>query len=172
VLWIPANSLAALALNRVSREAQAPGTRAFVLRLTRLATVAMLGAAVAAALVPVDGIMALLGRDFADVRSQLVRLLPGVVALGVSLVASAYHAGHGLYMRNLIAALAGFTVTFAGYTLLVPAAGATGALVTMNLSYLVTSTWLLVRFLRRERATVGELIPRLGDLRPARESSA
>ena len=122
VLWIPANSLAAMALNRVSREAQAPGTRAFVLRLTRLAIVAMLGAAVAAALVPVDGIMALLGRDFADVRSQLVRLLPGVVALGVSLVASAYHAGHGLYMRNLIAALAGLTVTLAGFTVLVPAA--------------------------------------------------
>jgi O-antigen/teichoic acid export membrane protein len=172
VLWIPANSRAALALNRVSRESQAPGTRAFVLRLTRLALVAMLGAAVVAALVPVDGIMALLGRDFADVRSQLVRLLPGVVVLGVSLIASAYHAGHGLYARNLIAALAGLAVTLAGFAMLVPAAGATGALVTMNLSYLVTSTWLLVGFLRRERATFGELMPRIGDLRPARESGA
>jgi len=172
VLWIPANSLAALALNRVSREANAPGTRAFVLRLTRLALVAMLAAAVVAALVPVDGIMALLGRDFADVRSQLVRLLPGVVVLGVSLIASAYHAGHGLYARNLVAALAGLAVTLVGFTMLVPGAGATGALVTMNLSYLVTSTWLLVGFLRRERATAGELMPRLGDLRPARGSGA
>jgi len=172
VLWIPANSLAAMALNRVSRESDAPGTRAFVLRLTRLALAAMLAAAVAAVLIPVDAIMALLGRDFADVHGQLVRLLPGVVALGVSLVASAYHAGHGLYLRNLFAALAGLAVTLTGFVVMVPGAGATGALLTMNLSYLLTSTWLLSSFLRRERATFGELLPRVSDLRPARGSHA
>jgi hypothetical protein len=41
----------------------------------------------------------------------------------------------------------------------------------MNLSYLVTSTW-LVPLPAARRATFGELIPHMGDLRPARESGA
>lgn len=165
VLWIPANSLAALVLNRVSREGSRPATRGLVMRIGRLAALAMLGAAAAAAWVPVGGITALLGRDFADVRDLLVRLLPGVVALGVSLIASAYHAGHGLYGRNLAAAVAGLLVTLVGFTWLVPRWGAAGALLAMNASYLATSAWLMIAFLRRERVVPAELVPRAADLR-------
>jgi O-antigen/teichoic acid export membrane protein len=164
VLWIPANSLAALALNRVSRAPDADGTRAFVMRLLRLAFVAMIVAATAATIVPIDGITALLGRDFGDVRGLLVRLLPGVVAIGVSLVASAYHAGHGLYGRNLVAALAGLALTAIGYALWIPHQGLDGAVLAMNASYIATSACLLVWLARRERVRPGELVPRAADL--------
>jgi O-antigen/teichoic acid export membrane protein len=164
VLWIPANSLAALALNRVSRAPDDPGTRPFVMRLMRLAVAAMATAAIAAAVVPIDGITALLGRDFGEVRGLLVRLLPGVVAIGVSLVASAYHAGHGLYLRNLLAALAGLLLTAVGFALWIPRAGLDGAVLAMNGSYLATSLWLIVGLARRERVGLGEWMPRAADL--------
>ena len=165
VLWLPANSLAALVMNRVSRAGGAPATRAFVMRVARLALLAMLAAAVVAAWLPVGAITALLGRDFGDVHGLLLRLLPGIVALGVSLIASAYHAGHGLFWRNLAASLAGLAVTLVGFAWLVPNLGATGAVLAMNASYLATSLWLLVSFLRRERVAAGELLPRAADLR-------
>src|SRR5262245_45038027 len=165
VLWLPANSLAVLVLNRVSRHGGAPATRVFVMHAARLAVLAMLAGAAVAAWVPVGVITALLGREFAEVRDLLVRLLPGVVTLGVSLVASSYHAGHGLYGRNLAAALAGLAVTLVGVAWLVPYLGSTGALIAMNASYLATSLWLMVALLRREHVAAGELLPRAADLR-------
>ena len=172
VLWIPANSLAAMTLNRVSRTAGDAGTRDWVLVMLRLTLMIMLAAGVVAMVVPVDGITLLLGRDFAHVRDQLVRLLPGVVATGVGLIASAYHAGHGRYGRNLLAACAGLALTAVGFVWLVPAGGAPGALLAMNLSYLATSAVLLVGLVRQERVRFGELVPRWSDLRRARTSGS
>lgn len=172
VLWIPANSLAALTLNRVSRSGGDAGTRAYVLRLSRLALLAMLAAGLLAAVVPVGGVTALLGRDFAAVRGLLVRLLPGVVALGLSLVASAYNAGHGLYARNLQASVAGLMITLVGFTVLIPRAGADGAVLAMNLSYLVTTVWLLAGLVRREHARAGDFVPRVSDLTLTRSGPA
>ena len=170
VLWIPANSLAAMTLNRVSRGGRDPGTRAWVLAVVRLTLVVMIGGGLVAMVVPVGGITLLLGRDFAQVREQLVRLLPGVVASGVGLIASAYHAGHGRYARNLAAAFAGLTLTAVGFVWLVPAGGAPGALLAMNLSYVATSIVLLVGLVRQERVLWSELVPRLSDLKRARSS--
>ncbi len=170
VLWIPANSIAALTLNRVSRAARESATRAFVLRMARLALLAMCVAAAVAAVVPVGGLTALLGRDFGGVRALLLQLLPGVVALGLSLVASSYNAGHALYWRNLSAALAGLCLTLLGHFVLIPRFGAGGAVLAMNLSYVATTTVLLVGFLVRERATPFDLLPRPSDARALREA--
>ncbi|MBI5169455.1 MAG: hypothetical protein HZA61_08210 [Candidatus Eisenbacteria bacterium] len=169
VLWIPANSIAALTLNRVSRAASEPATRTFVLRMARLALVAMLVAAAVAAVVPVEGLTGLLGRDFGGVRALLLQLLPGVVALGLSLVASSYNAGHALYWRNLQAALAGLALTAAGYFVLIPRMGAGGAVLAMNLAYLAITLWLLAGFVTRERVSLLEFVPRLSDLNALRE---
>jgi O-antigen/teichoic acid export membrane protein len=166
ILWIPANSLAAVTLNRVTRTGAAPETRAFVLRMARLALAATWAAALLIAFVPSGWITALLGKDFAPVRTELVRLLPGVVAIGISVIASAYHAGHGLYRSNLIAALAGLVPTLIGMGVLVPWLGAQGAIVAMNASYFVTSGCLIVGLARRERVHWRELVPRPGDLPP------
>jgi len=164
VLWIPANSLAAMTLNRVSRSSQDPETRPFVLRMSRLALMAMLAVGALAAIVPVGWITALLGKDFAAVRSQLVGLLPGVIAIGMAVIASAYNAGLGLYSRNLLAALAGLLLTGLGFVLLVPRLGSAGAIIAMNASYVVTSAWLMVGLGLRERVRLREFVPNARDV--------
>lgn len=164
ILWIPANSLAAVTLNRVTRSSEAPETRAFVLRMARLALVATAIAALLIALVPRGFITALLGPDFGAVRAQLLGLLPGVIAIGVSVIASAYHAGHGLYRANLFAALAGLLPTLLGMFVLVPWLGSRGATLAMNASYLMTASCLIISLAKRERVRPGELVPRPGDL--------
>ena len=164
ILWIPANSLAAVTLNRVSREGAAQKTRPFVLRMARLALVATAGAASLIALVPRGWITGLLGPDFGAVRGQLLGLLPGVMAIGISVIASAYHAGHGLYRANLIAALAGLVPTLLGMWVLVPGLGPKGATIAMNASYLATAACLIWSLARRERVRPGELVPRPEDL--------
>lgn len=171
-LWLPTGSLAALTLNRVSRVAGSPETRWFVLRLTRVALVAMAVAAAAMLWLPAAAITEMFGRDFTGVRVLLVWLLPGIVALGVSQVAAAYHAGHGRYERNLVAALAGLAVTLAGFVWLVPGLGTSGALVTMNASYIVTGGWVLAVFFRSEHVSPNELRPRIADfaIRPGSET--
>jgi O-antigen/teichoic acid export membrane protein len=121
VMWIPANSIAVIVLNRVSRSASEQGTRDFLMRMARLTFVAMGVSAVVASLVPVQGLTALLGRDFGGVRALLLQLMPGVVALGCALVASSYNAGRAFYMRNLVATLAGLCLTLAGFFWLIHA---------------------------------------------------
>ena len=164
VLWIPANSLAALTLNRVARGGRDGETRPFVLRMSRLAILVTIAVCLVAALVPSGWITALLGRDFAHVKLYMVSLLPGVIAMGWTVIASAYHAGHGLYARNLLATLVGLALTAVGYFLLVPRFGEGGALVAMNASYLATGLTLLLALARRERVRPGELVPRVADL--------
>jgi|KBSSwiStaDraftv2_1062776.scaffolds.fasta_scaffold43970_2 O-antigen/teichoic acid export membrane protein len=164
ILWIPANSLAAVTLNRVTRSGAAPETRPFVLRMARLALVATASAALLIALVPRGWITALLGPDFGAVRQQLLVLLPGVIAIGISVIASAYHAGNGLYRSNLFAALSGLLPTLVGMFVLVPWLGARGATIAMNASYLFTASVLIASLARRERVRPGELVPRPGDL--------
>jgi O-antigen/teichoic acid export membrane protein len=164
VMWIPVNSLAALALNRVTREPAAATTRAFVLRLVRLALLAMGAAALLGTLLPMGFVTALLGRDFAGVRALFLQLLPGVVPMGVATIAGSYHAGHGRYGVNLTAALFGLAVTAPGFFLVIPRLGVPGAVLAMNLSYAVTALALLVPMLRRERVRVTELLPRPVDL--------
>jgi O-antigen/teichoic acid export membrane protein len=164
ILWIPANSLAAVTLNRVTRSGALPETRSFVLRMARLALVATAVAALLIAGVPRGWITALLGPDFGPVRAQLLALLPGVIAIGISVIASAYHAGHGLYRANLFAALAGLLPTLVGMFVLVPGLGSRGATLAMNASYGVTAIVLMISLAKRERIRPGELVPRRGDL--------
>jgi len=164
ILWIPANSLAAVTLNRVTRSGATAETRSFVLRMARLALVATAFAALLIALVPRGWITALLGPDFGAVRAQLMALLPGVIAIGLSVIASAYHAGRGLYKTNLVAALSGLLGTLVGMFALVPLWGSKGATIAMNASYLLTALSLLVSLARRERVRPDELVPRPGDL--------
>lgn len=165
VLWIPTHSLAAVALNRVTRAAAEPATRALVLRLVRLAVVAMVLASALALVLPLGLVTGLLGRDFADVRALLARLLPGVVAMGVASVAASYHAGHGRYGRNLAAALAGLAITSLGFTVLIPRFEVAGAVVAMNAAHLLTAAVVLAPLVVAERVRALELVPRLADLR-------
>ncbi|MFN8587541.1 MAG: hypothetical protein U0704_07025 [Candidatus Eisenbacteria bacterium] len=174
VLWIPVNSLASMALSRVSRDGAARPREAgaFALLLLRVSLAAMLVAALAALVLPVDRVTGLLGRDFAGVRAVLLQLLPGAIVLGVSMVAQAYHAGHGRYVVNIAAASAGLLVTIAGGLFLVPTRGAGGAVLAMNVSYVLTGAWMIAEVLRREGAPASALVPTPADVAALRAARA
>lgn len=161
MLWLPASSLASSTLNRIARGVDADA-RALVLGNMRRAWVATAACALVAALVPTSWVTGLLGDDFAAVRQVLVALVPGVVALGATQIASAANAGRGAYGWNILAALAGLGLTGIGFLVLVPRAGMTGALVAMNASYLATSLVLIVHLARTQHVRAGEWFGRGG----------
>ncbi|MCC2547237.1 lipopolysaccharide biosynthesis protein [Hymenobacter sp. BT175] len=139
------------------------------LRIARLTLVVTAGAVLVLCLLPAPVLAAVFGPEFGAARPIILRLAPGVVAIGVSVICSTYFAGLGHYRVNNLATTVGLLVTIPACWLLVPRFGIGGAAVATTLSYLASTGYLFYQFRRAAGAGVRALLPGTADVRYVRE---
>lgn len=81
----------------------------------------------------------LFGNEFAEVKTVLFSLAPGVLFFSISFILSSFFSGTGKHYINTYASIAGLLVTVSFIYILIPQFGIVGAGITASLSYTVTT---------------------------------
>jgi O-antigen/teichoic acid export membrane protein len=168
VLWLLPHALSEVVFPRVatlSARADGQAERAMVeAKGVRHAVLMISGgtAVIAAALLLL--VVPVFGEAFRPAIELGLILLPGVALLGIGQVLSAIIVGRGRPQYLLYAALIVTPLTVAGYVLLVPALGATGAALVKTLSFTLSFALSVVFHRRATGASLGVFVPTRDEL--------
>jgi len=137
---------------------------AITLRLGRVTWIVTALTGVAVFVVGAPLIPLVFGREFQASIVPLACILPGIVMLSMATTPGSYLAGMGHPGDLTVAASVNVAVNITANVILDPLFGATGAAIASSLSYAASAILIIVFFVRRSGAPVGELlIPRVED---------
>jgi O-antigen/teichoic acid export membrane protein len=134
------------------------------LRVARLAVLATAAAVVVLALLPSALLAGVFGPEFGAARPVIGWLVPGVVAVALNVACSSYFAGLGRYRVNNWATVVGLAVTVPACWLLIPRLGIAGAAMATSLSYVASTTYLLMQFRQATGAGWAQWLPGPADV--------
>lgn len=167
LIWQVPGAIAQVLLPTVARSSEQEAIRmtALVSRFTFLFSMtAAIGLALTA-----RWILLIFPPKFADALVPLWGLLPGVVALSVSMTMAGYLTGTGRPMLNSTASLIAFIVNVPALFLLVPRMGILGASLATSIAYVVQTGVVLYFYGRESGAPVSAiLVPRRADFQELR----
>jgi O-antigen/teichoic acid export membrane protein len=86
------------------------------------------------------------GNEFGDIKKFVIYLFPGIVAIAVSNLFGHYFAGRGNLKVLRIKSFVGLVATVAFMPLLIKKYQLTGACISLNISYLLSSLYLWIKF--------------------------
>jgi O-antigen/teichoic acid export membrane protein len=160
-VFIIANGISPIVLSKISNTGDSDYNRKLMLTLAKTSLVLSGVAVLALALIPNQFYIYLLGTDFAGVKSLMIWIAPGVLAVSFSSIIIHYYSGLGNLRIIAIANGIGFVFTVALAPFLIKKYELEGAAITANISYIVSALVLLVLFMKKS----GFNILRIFDLR-------
>lgn len=140
-------------------------SRRLTVKLAKLSFIITLIATLILLLIPQGLFPLVFGRDFGPVKTVMFYLSAGILSLGLTVTISHYFAGIGKYYINTIASLIGLIFTIALNFLLIPKYGYIGAATAASLSYLSTSLFLILMFLRETQYSLLTFLPNKQDVK-------
>ncbi len=102
---------------------------------------------------------------FGEIKTIVLILSPGVLALAANTIFSHYFSGVGKPAVNLHANIIGFVFTLLFAFLLIPPYGYIGAAATASLNYLASVIYQYIVFKKQTQTRFSEWIPRKGDVK-------
>ncbi len=100
-------------------------------------------------IIPTETYIYIFGKQFFDVRQQLIYLFPGIILCSLQFVPAAYFAGKGEFKYNNFAAIIGFLLTAILNYIYIPQLGLQGAALAFDVTLAVSSLILLGAFYKR-----------------------
>jgi O-antigen/teichoic acid export membrane protein len=163
-IWLVGNSISLIQYARLVNSSDKDYAAQVSKKLTRANVAITLAGLIVLVIIPSSFYTWLFGKDFTGVQEVIWTLAPGVLAFGFTMICSHYFAGIGMYRVNAIASSLGLIAAVAGCWLLVPGMGITGAGIASSLSYIVTTFFVVIVFMKRTKTSFTELIPKPGDI--------
>lgn len=148
-LWIICRSISVVIFSRSVNTADCAKMEDEAKFALRLSFYASLAASVAVLVIPEGLYTYVFGRDFAQTKTVLCYLLPGILAISASDIAGHYFAAQRQLIILNVKSVAGLALTVLLSVLLIPRYGIVGACVAMSASYIASSLVLLVAFGRQ-----------------------
>jgi hypothetical protein len=96
--------------------------------------------------IPNDLYMYIFGKNFSEVKQQLIYLFPGIILCSLQFVPAAYFGGKGKFKYNNYAAIVGFALTAILNYIYIPKLELQGAALAFDVALAVSSLILLVTF--------------------------
>lgn len=147
--WMLAQSIAVVQYSTIANCRDKKYAIALTGRLAKLSFMITFFIILGLVLLPESVFGFIFGEEFAQIRTVLLYLSPGIVIWGLGIVLSNYFAGHGQYYINTLASFIGLIVTVPGCFLLIPRFGYIGAAITASLSYVMIVIFQLAAFLQK-----------------------
>lgn len=163
-IWLVGNSISLIQFARLVNSSDKDYAIEISRKLTRVNVAITLAALIPLMLIPSVFYTWLFGEGFAGVQEVIWTLAPGVLSFGFTLICSHYFAGTGIYRVNAIASSLGLLAAVIGCWLLIPELGIIGAGIASSISYIVTTIFVVLVFMRATKTSFTELAPRPGDL--------
>lgn len=165
-IWILAKSVALVQYARLSNEPDNPeyakNTTLIFLKLTVSGTLIMLAVLLA---LPQSVFTWIFGADFINIRSVILILSPGILALAACNILSHYFSGTGRPGFNTISSAIGFAVVIISGFILIPGLGIIGAGLATTLSHLSVFIYQAYWFKKISKSTFKEITFTASDLK-------
>ncbi len=147
-IWLISKSMALVQYSRLSNENDKEKSALITLGLVKVSLVLTLAGILFLLLIPTPVFELLLGKEFHDVKTVIICLAPGIMAIASGMIFSHYFSGTGRPHFNTLGSAIGLTsLVILGY-LLIPVYGLIGAGIATSVSYLISLAYQLWAFHR------------------------
>lgn len=157
-IWLIGGSIAMVQYSKIANTQDILYSRKLTLQLAKLSLFATTGAVVILLLFPSSFFVWMFGAEFEYIRKLIFILSAGIIAIGFTITFSHYFSGIGKYAINTYAAIIGFILTVALNYTLVPIYGLAGAALATSLSYIGSSIFLTIVFLRETQLKLKDFL--------------
>ncbi len=167
-LKVIGQSLAVVQFSTIANSRDNEYSRILTIRLMKIAVIITTLSLLILILIPKDIYSLILTNDFSSVKSLIIALSPGVIALAANNIFSHYFSGLGDPKVNVYAKISGLIVTLVLIFILIPLYGITGAAITASASYITTVIYQYMVFCKRTKTELKEWIPSIEDYKALR----
>jgi O-antigen/teichoic acid export membrane protein len=164
-IWLISNSMAMVQYARIANSDNPEESRQLTLNLTKISLLVCTLAIIPFVLLPAEFFTFVFGGEFAEVKTAILLLAPGVVVYNLLLIMGHYFSGTGRYHINTLGSLAGLCVTVVLTFAVAPQYGLMEAGIIASCSYSVTAIFVAWAFFRESGYSIKKLIPDIDDYR-------
>ncbi len=151
-------SIALVQMSAISNTNDTNYAKVLTLQLLKVSVILTSLGVLILSLLPTEFFTFVFGKGYAEIKTVIIFLGPGVVALAGNAVFSHYFSGTGIPKYNLYASLVGLAITLPTVYFLVPEFGIIGAAVSSSLAYFAAVIYQWYIFKRINRLTVFDLL--------------
>lgn len=148
MIWLIPGSIALVQYSKIANVEDSAYSKDLTVRLSKFSFLITFLCVIVLLFIPEKVLTIIFGSDFSQVKNIFIYLSVGISSFGFTVILSHYFAGTGRYKINTIAAFLGFIITIVGNFLLIPKYGYKGAGITASASYLATSLFLFLAFIK------------------------
>ena len=138
-VWIFPKSICLVQYARISNQPDMDYTKNLTLGLLKIVAVFALAAVLVLLLLPAQFLVFVLGADFANSKSVICSLLPGIFALSCTTILAHHFSGYGKYWVNAIGSVISLLVTAVAGILLIPKTMEISSLLALQTAGWITS---------------------------------
>ncbi|MDX9892618.1 MAG: hypothetical protein RBS29_09000 [Bacteroidales bacterium] len=146
-IWVFPKSLCLVQYARLSNNTDKEYAKKITLIFAKIASFFTLLVLIVLLVLPTSFYTMIFGMEFADVKTILLALAPGIFLLSILTVFSHHLAAKGAYWKNAVSSLAGLIITVIGGYFLIPIAAQSGFLNALFIAGIITSVSYLTSFL-------------------------
>jgi len=157
--WLITRSLSMVQYAHIANLKDEEASRQLTVELLKFSFLTVLFMLIPALLIPEEWYTWIVGDEFAQVKSVMYYLAPGILSFSVSGILSHYFAGVGWHRINTYASLIGLFVTVALGTILIREYQVAGAGITASIAYVVITTYQMIVFIRKTGSSWKTLVP-------------
>jgi O-antigen/teichoic acid export membrane protein len=162
-LWMITQSISLVQLSKIANMEDGRTAAGLTATLMKLSVGVTALAMVVLLLLPEHFYVLVFGPDFSPVKSLILYMVPGILALAASNILIHYYAGIGrLWINFLISLLTLVLVAGINYVIM-PVWGLSGAAIASSIAYGVAALVIALYFIRDHKQSVGMLLPQRAD---------
>jgi O-antigen/teichoic acid export membrane protein len=163
-VWVVSKSIGTVQYATIANQKEEATSIQLSLRMFRFSLCIAAFIISALLITPETVYLSIFGSEFAAIRVVLGAMAMGVITLAATMSFSSFFSGIGKQSINMTGSLIGLVLTIGIGLWLVPKYQLMGAAITSCLSYLSTSTYYAICFVRYSKSSWSMLIPRLSDI--------
>ncbi len=164
-VWLISKSIATVQYARIANSDNTRYKQQITIKLLRSTLFFSVILLLIMSLLPSAFYQFLFGKEFSDVNKLIILLSPGVFMYNIFLILGHYFSGNGKYNINTIASFLGFIVTIIFCLILIPTQDYYGAAIAAVMSYLITSLYVIIVFLKETKYRFVDLFPNKEDVK-------
>lgn len=158
-------SIALVQMSAISNRDDKEFAKQLTLQLLKLSFVLTLGGVLILNIIPASWYGMIFGRDFQEIKTIVLCLSPGVLALAANAVFSHFFSGSGIPTYNLKASFTGFVISVLALLFLIPYFGMNGAAISASLAYIAAIIYQWFVFRKLTNSSLQDLLISSKDIR-------
>ncbi len=163
-VWLISRSISMVQYSKIVNMHKKKEAQKLTLDLSKLSFVLSFIFIIPLILLPSSVYVFIFGEGFGSVRTVIHSLAPGVLFLNLNIIISHYFSGTGKYHLNTIASFVGLCFAIPLFAWMIPSFGLTGAGFASSISYLITTSIILLYFKKESGVNFKEFIIKKNDI--------